>query len=43
MMRNRAKQLDTMSKTDDISQLFPSFNNVINELKNKSKTSCLIF
>jgi len=43
MMRNRAKQLNTMSKTDDISQLFPSFNNVINELKNKSKTSCLIF
>ena len=32
-----------MSKANDITQLFPTFNNVINELKSKSKTNCIIF
>jgi GTPase SAR1 family protein len=43
MMKNQAEQLNAMSKAEDITQLFPSFNNTINELKNKSKSSCLIF
>lgn len=43
MMRNRSQQLHAMSKTDDITQLFPSFNNVITELIIKSNSSCLIF
>ena len=43
MMKNQAEQLNAMNKAEDITQLFPSFNNTINELKNKSKSSCLIF
>lgn len=43
MMRDQAKQLNDLSKANDITQLFPTFNNVINELKSKSKTNCIIF
>lgn len=43
MMRDQAKQLNDLSKANDVSQLFPSFDGVINELKSKSKTNCNIF
>lgn len=43
MMKNQAKQLDAMSKANDVTQLFPSFNGVISELKSKSKSNCSIF
>ena len=43
MMKNQAEQLNTMSKAEDITQLFPNFNNVITELKTKSKSNCIIF
>ena len=43
MMRDQAKQLNDLSKANDITQLFPTFNSVITELKSKSKTNCIIF
>ena len=43
MMRDQVKQLNDLSKANDITQLFPTFNSVINELKSKSKTNCIIF
>ena len=43
MMKGQAEQLNTMSKAEDITQLFPNFNNVITELKTKSKSNCMIF
>lgn len=43
MMRDQAKQLNDLSKANDVSQLFPSFDGVISELKSKSKTNCNIF
>ena len=43
IMKDRAEQLNRFSQANDITQLFPSFNNIITELKTKSKTNCLIF
>ena len=43
MMRNQAKQLNDLSKTENVTQLFPSFDGVITKLKSKSKTNCIIF
>ena len=43
MMKDQAEQLNAMSKAEDITQLFPNFNNVITELKSKSKSNCSIF
>ena len=43
MMRDQVKQLNDLSKANDITQLFPTFNSVITELKSKSKTNCIIF
>ena len=43
MMKNQAEQLNAMSKAEDITQLFPRFDDVITELKSKSKSSCSIF
>ncbi len=44
-MKNQAEQLNAMSNAEDITQLFPKFNNVITELKSKSNTnsSCILF
>ena len=43
MMKNQAEQLNAMSKAEDITQLFPRFDDVITELKSKSKSNCSIF
>ena len=45
IMKNQAEQLNAMSNAEDITQLFPKFNNVITELKSKSNTnsSCILF
>lgn len=47
MMRDQAIQLNEISNAEDITQLFPQFNNVIVELKKKKSkegsSSCLIF
>jgi hypothetical protein len=43
IMKNQAKILNAISKAEDITQLFPQFNNVISELTSKSKSSCILF
>ncbi len=43
IMKEQAEQLNKLSQANDITQLFPTFNNIITELKNKSKTKCSIF
>ena len=43
MMKNQAEQLNAMSKAEDVTQLFPRFDDVITELKSKSNSSCSIF
>ena len=43
IMKNRAKQLDALTKTDDITQLFSNYTGVITELKSKSNSSCIIY
>jgi len=43
MMKNQAEILNAISKAEDITQLFPKYNNIITELKSKSKSSCILF
>ena len=43
IMKEQAEQLNKLSNANDITQLFPTFNNIITELKTKTKTNCLIF
>ena len=43
IMKNQAKILNAISKAEDITQLFPKYNNIITELKSKSKSSCILF
>ena len=43
MMKNQAEQLNAIIKAENITQLFPKYNNVITELKSKSKSSCILF
>ena len=43
MMKNQDELLNAMSNAEDITQLFPKYNNVISELKSKFKSSCILF
>ena len=43
IMKNQAKILNAISKAEDITQLFPKYNNVISDLTSKSKSSCILF
>ena len=38
IMKSYAQQLNDISKANDITQLFPKFNEVINQLKEKSES-----
>lgn len=43
-MQNQAKRINDLSKSNDLTSLFPQFKNTIAELKNKkSNISCAIF
>ena len=46
-MQSHAKQINDISNAKDLTSLFPQFNNVIVELKNKKidkdKNGCAIF
>lgn len=35
MMQEQAKQINALSKAEDITHLFPQYNNILVELKNK--------
>ena len=44
IMQNQAKRINDLSKSNDLTSLFPQFKNTIAELKNKkSNISCAIF
>ena len=43
MMKNQAEILNATIKAENITQLFPKYNNIITELKSKSKSSCILF
>lgn len=48
MMMEQARQINALSKAEDITHLFPQYNNILNELKNKKSsknggTNCNIF
>ena len=43
IMKNQAEILNATIKAENITQLFPKYNNVITELKSKSKSSCILF
>ena len=47
MMQEQAKQINALSKAEDITHLFPQYNNILVELKNKKSNkgggSCLVF
>ena len=44
IMKNQAKQLNTMANANDITDLFQKYKNIISELKKNSQISnCLIF
>ena len=36
MMRDQAKQINDISKADNIANLFPQYNNILDELKKKA-------
>ena len=43
IMKNQAEILNATIKAENITQLFPKYNNIITELKSKSKSSCILF
>lgn len=48
LMRDQAKHINDISKAENISNLFPQYNNILNELKNKkpekaNNTHCITF
>ena len=48
MMRDQAKHINDISKAENISNLFPQYNNILKELKNKkpekaSSSNCIVF
>ena len=48
LMRDQAKHINDISKAENISNLFPQYNNIFNELKNKKpetakNTHCIMF
>ena len=48
MMRDQAKHINDISKAENISNLFPQYNNILKELKNKkpekaSISNCIVF
>ena len=48
MMRDQAKQINDISKADNIANLFPQYNKILDELKNKkpdkaNSSHCIVF
>ena len=48
MMRDQAKQINDISKADNIANLFPQYNKILDELKNKkpekaNTSHCILF
>ena len=47
MMQEHARQINAISQAEDITHLFPQYNDILKEFKNKKPenkgTSCLIF
>ena len=48
MMRDQAKQINDISKADNIANLFPQYNKILDELKNKkpdkaNSSHCFVF
>jgi len=47
MMQEHAKQINAFSKAEDITHLFPQYNGILKELKNKKPNkqgaSCIVF
>ena len=48
LMRDQAKHINDISKAENLSNLFPQYNNILNELKNKKpekakSSNCNVF